>query len=157
MKAFNFAGIIAFLLLGIYSFTVLGMIFKVVEWGATTVPESGVNDGLSYVVTTIGGLISALVISQLTITKPGEAPKISGSSADGQNTGAVTKLVFLYLAVWLLVGLLALVVGVLIYPDVNQTISDVGTNWLGLAVASVFAYFGLNPQDNSDDQIPPSP
>jgi len=42
-------------------------------------------------------------------------------------------------------GFAALLVGVMLYPDSSATLSEIGTTWLGLAVASGYAYFGLNP------------
>jgi hypothetical protein len=41
---------------------------------------------------------------------------------------------------------LALVVGMMLYPNVNQTLNDIGMTWLGLAVASGYAYFNIKPE-----------
>ena len=51
-----------------------------------------------------------------------------------------------YLVIWLVTGLLALVIGGMLYPEVNQSLNDLGTTWLGLAVASAYAYFGIKPE-----------
>ena len=56
-----------------------------------------------------------------------------------------TVIALAYLAVWLITGLAAPIVGVMVHPKLNSTLSDIGTNWLGLAVASGCAYFGLDP------------
>jgi hypothetical protein len=141
-----FGGFIAYILLGLYAFTVLHLILVVLS----CTPEVGceaqnVPDGITYVVTTIGGLVSALVISKLTLTEPGGNPGIIREAESNQEIPWATNLVLAYLLVWLITGLSALIVGVMIRPDVNSTLSDIGTTWLGLAVASGFAYFGLTP------------
>jgi hypothetical protein len=46
----------------------------------------------------------------------------------------------------LVTGLTALIVGVMIFPDSNATLGEIGTTWLGLAVASGYAYFGISPR-----------
>jgi hypothetical protein len=70
------------------------------------------------------------------------------STADENGTPNewVTRLAIAYLVIWLATGLLALVVGTMLYPNVNQTLNDIGTTWLGLAVASGYAYFGIKPE-----------
>lgn len=101
------------------------------------------SSGITYVVTTIGGLFSALVIAKLSITKPGENPGKIESAPDKWVTG----LVWAYLIIWLLNGIATLLFGVMLYPKVSQNLNDMGTTWLGLAVASGFAYFGIKPSE----------
>ena len=93
-------------------------------------------------VTTIGGLVSALVISKLTVTDPeGGLAIVSERKIHWR-----TFLELAYLIVWLITGLSALIVGVMLRPEINTTLSDIGTTWFGLAVASGFAYFGIEPR-----------
>lgn len=147
-----FGAAIAFILLILYASTVRYMVKEVVRSGQV---DSAVAidfpSGLVFVVTTIGGLVSALVIAKLTITEPGKNPGIMRLAArDGGTQSAwVTWLALAYLAIWLIVGLAALVAGVMLYPKVNQTLNDIGTTWLGLAVASGYAYFGITPNDHT--------
>lgn len=83
-----------------------------------------------------------MVISKLTVSDPeGSIAVVSERKINWK-----TLLELAYLLVWLFTGLSALVVGVMIRPDVNTTLSDIGTTWLGLAVASGFAYFGVQPK-----------
>jgi hypothetical protein len=49
--------------------------------------------------------------------------------------------------VWVFNGLVALIIGVMLFPNANQTLSDAGTTWLGLAVAAGYAYFGIKPSE----------
>lgn len=104
--------------------------------------------GVTYVVTTIGGLVSALVVAKLALTKPGETPTLT-RMVEGVSLLRIRLSKFLaigYLVAWLAVGLAALIVGVMVFPGSSSTLSDIGTTWLGLAVAAGYAYFGLNPQ-----------
>lgn len=143
-----FGGLIAYLLLILYAGTVAFIIRGVVDCaGDSGCTTKDFNDGVIHVVTIIGGLVSALVISKLSITTPGENPTLIASldTAQGQNKLA-SMLVLGYLAVWLFTGLSALLVGVMFYPDINETLSNIGTTWLGLAVAAGYAYFGLDPR-----------
>jgi hypothetical protein len=154
--AFLFGGLIAYILLLLYACSVVYMTKKVIQHGIAVVPIGAPSEkeplrfdpGIIYVVTTIGGLVSALVVSKLSITKPGEAPKFLHSSGKGVFRGKrlYAFLNVAYLVVWLVVGLVALVVGVLIFPKSNATLGEIGTTWLGLAVASGYAYFGLEPK-----------
>jgi hypothetical protein len=144
-----FGGSLAFMLLMLYAGTVVYMIFDVVRAGRTDPAKAlQFSGGLVFVVTTIGGLVSALVIAKLAITEPGKSPSIRHITAtpDQPQSRSDTGLAMAYLAVWLIVGLGALIVGVTVYPEVNQTLRDIGTSWLGLAVASGYAYFGIAPK-----------
>lgn len=143
-----FGGIIAvvlLLLLGGSTFYMVNTIITQCSAAAECKPPP-LSDGLVYVVTTVGGLVSALVIAQLSVTEPGKAPTI-GTFTPTSWGGVITTntVIALYLAGWVAIGLSALVVGVMIYPKVNSTLSDMGTTWLGLAVSAAYAYFGINP------------
>jgi hypothetical protein len=149
--AVAFGGTLAFILLALYAFSVVYMIYEVIGWGRTVPAPDKVlefSSGLVFVVTTIGGLVSALVVAKLAITNPGDSPSIRNinTRAGEAQSKSDPWLAALYLAVWLFVGLGALVVGVMIYPDVNQSLHDIGTTWLGLGVASGYAYFGITPK-----------
>ena len=149
-----FGGIIAYILLMLYAVTVAHIIWGVVECaGNTQCEQQNFPEGITYVVTTIGGLVSALVVSKLTITEPGDNPGIIRAAESHKEIPWATKLVLAYLGVWLITGVCALVFGVMAYPDVNKTLSDIGTTWLGLAVASGFAYFGVQPIKRSDSSL----
>lgn len=141
-----FGGIIAYILLMLYVGTVAHIILEVIKCaGDNACKEKDLPEGITYVVTTIGGLVSALVVSKLTITEPGQNPGIIRAAENHQEIRWATKLVLAYLGVWLITGVSALLVGVMFYPNMNNTLSDIGTTWLGLAVASGFAYFGVEP------------
>jgi len=162
-----FGAVLAFILLFLYAATVSMMISAVVRCEAenenadpaeTAVPideciAGKVTGGMEYIVTTVAGLVSAVVVAQLAVTPPGQSP----------TTGLVPKpkagepdkhpwlrrlgsaVVWFYLGIWLATGLSSLVVGVMLYTDAYSTLSDLGTTWLGLAVSGTLAYLGIEP------------
>lgn len=143
-----FGGILAVLLFLLYAGILGFMITKVFINNGAAVEFA---DGLIYVVTTIGGLVSALVISKLAITRPGTDPaqmKIS-EKVDSQLNKRATFIAYIYLAGWVLLGLSSLLTGVVFYPEANKTISDIGTTWLGLSVAAGYSYFGIQNNNGS--------
>lgn len=138
-----FSGVLAYILLALYVGIVGYMAFMVAEY-----QTKEFTSGVTYIVTTVGGLVSALVIGKLALTPPTAPPALTtaaavaaGSPPDPLNVGLTVA----YMVVWLLTGLAALIVGVLLYSDVNKPLAAIGTNWLGLAVAAGYAYLGVKP------------
>ena len=154
-----FGGIVAYVLLLIYAVTVVSMTKGVIQHGLAeapkdkdgkTLPKEKIEctPGVVNIVTIIGGLVSALVVSKLAVTKPGENPALTQLSEDASESvkKVSTYLTVAYLLGWLVTGLTALIVGVMIFPDSNATLGVIGTTWLGLAVASGYSYFGITPK-----------
>jgi hypothetical protein len=147
-----FGATLAFALLTLFSWSTLSLILKILVTEGT---EVKVEAGYVYVLTTVGGLVSALVIAQLSVTKPGMAPRIGGLQPESRlGIFATNTVIALYLFVWIFTGLAALIVGVMLYPNASKTISDLGTTWLGLAVSAAYAYFGIEPtgRDSRDSR-----
>lgn len=142
---FIIGGIIAYILLGLYSGIAVYIIIKVIECSNDS-SCSGVHphQGLIYVLTTVGGLVSALVVSRLAITVPGSDPALFRHFGEDQPL-FINFIVWCYLIIWTFTGLATLVTGVIIFPDTCKTLSDLGTTWLGLAVAAGYAYFNIDP------------
>ena len=152
-----FSGVVAVILLGLYSGSTFYMEALVIKHcgqikDGPCLPDPGlVGDGFIYVVTTVSGLISALVIAKLSVTEPGQAPTVGSYVPASRFAEIMVGLVVgLYLLVWAGTGLSALVVGVMLYPKVIGTLGDLGTSWLGLAVSATYAYFGLSPRAARD-------
>jgi hypothetical protein len=145
-----FGGIIAVVLLAIYIFTVgKGVdIANCLAAKCGTYPTiESFNDGMANAMSIINGLVSALVIAELSRTEPSQLP--SGESVLGNTASSGNRFVkyatLAYLVIWLIVGLGAFIQGNLIHPKVLQPLTDLGQTWLGLAVASVYSYFGITP------------
>jgi hypothetical protein len=144
MMKLLFGGLIGVILLGLYVYAV---VFAMMV--ATGMAPGPVTEGFASTMTTVGGLVSALVIAELAITKPGEAPVARALGSDNVPAGATATRVLIgvtgvYLLVWVLTGLAAYVVGVMWYPAKEQHLTDLGQAWLGLAVAAAYAYFGIS-------------
>src|SRR3954471_18704092 len=126
-----FGGLVAVILLLLFSASTFYMVSSVISFCASTnpcvSPPAGlVGEGFVYVVTTVAGLVSALVIAQLSITEPGKPPTLGSFRPEGRAATMVAGVVALYLLAWIATGLAALVVGVMLYPKVNQTLADIG-------------------------------
>jgi len=81
-----FGSIIAVVLLLLLSISIFYMASDVVSYCATVIPCTApspkrFSDGLIYVVATVSGLVSALVIAQLSVAEPGSAPAVGTFAA----------------------------------------------------------------------------
>jgi hypothetical protein len=109
-------GIIAYILLILYSGIATYAIIKVI--GSYECNPGGnveLHQGLIYVLTTVGGLVSALVVSRMTITNPGSDPARFRNFGEGQPM-VVNIIVWCYLLIWTFTGLATLLVGVISSP-----------------------------------------
>lgn len=144
----------------LYSVTVFHFIIEVVKCAnSTSCDAPKFSSGMVYVVTTLEGLVSALVVARLTMTSPSNDPSNVTSLTNASLSKKAKILIRAYLLVWLLTGLLALIFGTMIYSTIDSTLSDIGTTWLGLAVSATYAYFGLQPPTDpaaQTNQPPPA-
>jgi hypothetical protein len=146
-----FGGFIAVMLLILYVYAIyeaLMVVMCVSTSGCTRFAAENFTPGFSHAMSLIGGLVSALVITELAVTKPGEAPiarAIGGATAAPTLSWALTIVTAIYPVVWAFAGLAAYVVGTMWYPGKLQPLTDLGQSWLGLAVAAAYSYFGISP------------
>lgn len=144
-----FGGTIAVILLGIY-IHLIRVGWLVVDClttaGCRTYDAAHFNDGMAQVLAIVGGLVSALVIAELAVTRPGEAPggRVLAEDATGRAKLILKAVSAVYVLVWIGAGLAAFFIG-LYHPKVLPPITSLGQAWLGLAVASSYAYFGIKP------------
>jgi len=144
-----FGGTIATILLGIYLHLVRSgylVIDCVATPGCTNHASTDFNDGMAQALSIVGGLVSALVIAELAATKPGQAPAARALASDAsERSKLILKWVSaVYVLAWIGAGLAAFFIG-LEHPKVLPPITNLGQAWLGLAVASAYAYFGIDP------------
>jgi hypothetical protein len=146
----TFGGAIAVILLGIY-LHLIRVAYLVVDCmtraGCTSYPQGYFNDGMAQALAIVGGLVSALVIAELAATKPGDAPAARALADDASDrTKSILKIVSaVYVLAWMGAGLTAFFVG-LYHPRELPPLTNLGQAWLGLAVASAYAYFGIKPR-----------
>lgn len=142
-------GIVAIVLLLFYAYLVFqgsSVVDCVTTTGCTSLVLADFNDVEQQAVSVLGGLVSALIISELAITKQGEAPaaRALAAGASIKSKNILRWVTGLYILVWLVTGAWAFLSG-LNHPDTLPALTSVGQSWLGLSVASAYAYFGLNP------------
>lgn len=142
-----FGSIIVIVLLGLYGYSLLEAISL-----ARSIPKEGetlaqLNPGISRTLTTIGGLVSALVIAELAITQPGARTKGRLIVPDGIlgtiSEWIVTIVSVIYVLAWIVLGFLAFYFGEMRFPGKVPPLTDFAQAWLGLAVAAGYAYFGI--------------
>lgn len=138
-----FGAVIALILLGLYTYSVYIAANLALAGGGAPL-----TSGVILCLTTIGGLISALVIAELAVTKSNEPFGISNfgsaQAVKGSDAKVVGSISAIYVGSWILLGLAAFVIGVMLYPGRVEALTTIGQAWLGLAVAAAYAYFGLN-------------
>jgi len=140
-----FGGVIACILIGIYVYLIWLAVCVVTTQSVVSTTEF--NDQMAAALSLIGGLVSALVIAELAVTKPGEMPlQRAYSDNDKRYKRNFIRIVSIaYVIVWIITGLIAFLVS-LRKPDALQPLTDLGQTWLGLAVAAGYAYFGITPK-----------
>jgi hypothetical protein len=144
-------GILASILLGIYGY-LMWLAIAVVVTGSCNpdCQQREFNQSMASALMTIGGLVSGVIIAVLAITKPDETPGMRLLSPSARSaTTALKVVVYAYLAVWLVAGLVAFIVG-LNHEDAHKPLRDAGNAWLGLAIAAGYAYFGINRPDTNN-------
>jgi hypothetical protein len=147
-----FSGAIALILLGLYEYGVyegIRVASCVGSPGCTAYNADAFTLGYAHALSGIGGLIAALVIAELAVTKPGEAPAGRVFGANDPNSKlswTITVVTSLYMLVWLITGVAAYVVGTMWYPKALQPLTDLGQSWLGIAVAAGYSYFNITPE-----------
>ena len=150
--------VLAYILLSLYTCSIIHFIKEVLVAAQNGVETITFPQGMVYVVTTVGGLVSALVVARLTITPPKESVgEYEHTEMTSGMRSTARYLTFAYLLIWLATGLAALIIGVMLYPDINSTLRDLGTSWFGLAVTSVYTYFGLEPAPNQQANATTNP
>lgn len=142
-----FGGIIAVILLGLYVhlIRVASLIVHCESHlPCTAYPTTFFNPGMEQALSLIGGLVSALVIAELAVTKPGELPAVGAWSVAGKATAprALKIISVIYILTWMAAGFWAFIIG-LYHPTVLPALTNLGQAWLGLAIAAAYAYFGL--------------
>ncbi len=147
MARLIFGGLIAVILLALYAYSMavsIQMTLCIVH-GPCSPDSKELNEGIMTVLNLVGGLVSALVVAELAVTPPGDAPSGRSLSID---VPAATKKVrtiitFIYILVWVICGVAALYIGYLKYPNVVPALTNAAKSWLGLAVAAAYSYLGV--------------
>jgi hypothetical protein len=144
-----FGAVIVSILLAIYIYTMVFLILAVinkVDSGDSVSIGIRLSEEFIMVLTTVSGLVSALVISELTSTRiVGEttAEMLLQDGASNTQKSAAHYLTYIYVWIWIIIGAAAFSIGVIMYPDVSSTLKEAGTTWFGLLVAIGYSFFGI--------------
>ena len=148
MRAF-FGALIAGLLLALYVYLVIegaSAVTCAIQANCSGPLPTEFTPEMTAALSVVAGLVSALVIAELSITEPGKAPV--AQALDKNSSVNATRLVKavagLYLLVWVAMGSWALLIG-LKHASVLPAITNLGQAWFGLAIAAAYAYFGIKP------------
>ena len=100
---------------------------------------------VAFLLQTLGGLVSAVVVSELSVTSPGEAPgaRISDVAVSNVQQRASTFVASAYILVWIVSGVALIILGWIQHSHVPEVVSA-GKEWLGFAMAAGYAYFGVS-------------
>jgi len=144
-----FSGLVALILLGFYAYSIVVAILATLCLSHAGCKDytKDLSEGVVTVLSLIGGLVSALVVAELAVTQPGQAPALRLLAADATplTKTVLTAVTVTYILVWLVCGVASLVIGYLQYPNVVPALTAAAKSWLGLAVAAAYSYFGLKP------------
>lgn len=164
----KYGGLLAFILVLIYAGASVYLLAS-----AISPQDQPITPGLESVYTTVGALLSATVVAMFAVTPPGEHPATQLRSGEygetwsdldwgfRQGMEAVDKearkqnirestdrllryVIDVYVGIWVIFGALALVVGVMMLPGEVPVLTTAGQAWLGIAVASIYAYVGIS-------------
>jgi hypothetical protein len=133
-------GILSGALLALYGYVLVLAILYAID-ARKTEPTAGAY----WILHAIGGLVSALVAAQLAVA--GGTGKASNLFVLGNvpAEGGAATLALIYLGVWLILGLAAVVCGLVQYKREVPPLADFAKAWIGLALAAAYAYFGVRP------------
>jgi hypothetical protein len=130
-------------LLALYAFVLV----EAIQFARAATGAKEPTDGAFWILHAIGGLVSALVAAQLAVVpEPGGTTKmrlfvLGGVEADK----TATTIALVYLFVWLALGFAAVIFGLVRYENPVPELADFAKTWIGLALAAVYAYFGIKP------------
>lgn len=142
MKLF-FGGVVAVVLLGLYLY-LIRVAIQAVECAGS--PSCIVfNDGMAQSLSTISGLVSALLIAILATTDPGDPPlkRLFADEPKPIAKRAMNIVAGFYVLAWLGGGFAAFYVGLHHSEHTPPALTSLGQAWLGLAVSAAYAYFGI--------------
>lgn len=154
MAKLVFGGLIATVLLGLYIWSLITTATAARTGGAITAD-------ISFLLSSVGGLITATVLAVLGATQPGDLPagKTFGKGLSGMARSAAAYMPAAYILVWIVCGVITVLYGFhMIFPaaePVKISANDIeaagalnasAKAWLGSAIVAAYAYFGITPE-----------
>jgi len=142
MNRLFFGGTLAIALLGLYIYSII----YALDFAGHCLPSCDLGDnGVAFLLQTIGALVSAVVVSELAVTSPTEVPGTRIADAIPAKANIVKWLASTYIIIWLLSGIVLVVLGWIQHPNTVPQLASAAREWLGYAIAAAYAYFGVTP------------
>lgn len=153
MSQLIFGGMIAIILLGFYVWSIVDAVSVVQCKNAARAncPEFSTN--MSYILNTLGALISSTVVGVLGATKSSEFPvqKTLENTLKGKLRETPKMLTALmpsvFILAWLICGVITVIYGFILSNDLVPPFTAAAKAWFGVALAAVYAYFGIQPDN----------
>jgi len=146
MSRLTIGGVLAVVLLGLFAYAVV--VALQVASNCASQNTCVLSDSIAFLLQTIGAFVSAVVISELAVTPPKDAPgTLRAAGYSDKAKLAVKILTTLYILVWLISGLFIVVLGWVRNTTVPQLVSA-AKEWIGFAIGAAYAYFGISPEDH---------
>lgn len=154
-------GVLAFVLLGLYLYTMyleVNVAMECSETAANVVGEAlktcrnNIDQGgFSMIFTTVGGMIAAVAVGILAVNPPEQGLPTEGlTSAKLDKAGVSQKLArsvpIIIIFIWIACGVLAIIIG--FKYSGSPPLTEMAKAWIGTAVAGVGAFLGINPPAN---------
>ncbi len=154
MAKLLFGGLIATVLLGLY-------VWSIVDTATAARTGGTITADISFLLNSIGALITATVLAVLGATQPGELPagKTFGKGLTGMAKTVAAYMPAAYIFVWIVCGVITVLYGFhMIFPaatPVKLSANDIeaagalnasAKAWLGSAIVAAYAYFGITPE-----------
>lgn len=142
-------GLLAIILLFIYFITLGYVILEAINWDTSDQPLV-ISTNILWTINVTGGLVAAVIIANLAVSKPGKAPLSQVENiSEAYGRKFMTAVIWIYVIIWLIIGLAAFLVGVIFRPEVCETLNELGKTWLGILLGSAYAWFGINRSSSS--------
>ncbi len=158
MAKLVFGGLIATVLLGLY-------VWSIIDTATAARTGGAISADISFLLNSVGGLITATVLAVLGATQPGELP--AGKTFDKGLTGMAKTIASympaVYIFVWIVCGVITVLYGFhMIFPAAAPTnvsadrieaagaLNASAKAWLGSAIVAAYAYFGIAPDAGSN-------
>ncbi len=147
MPQLIFGGILAAILLGFYIWSIADGVAIATRCAPGADCSDQYSANMAFLLNSLGGLISATVVGVLGATETGEFPgrRSFAENLTGTFQTVAAFMPSIYILVWIISGVIVVIYGFILHPDTVEPMSAQAKVWLGTAVASVYAYFGIKP------------
>lgn len=137
-------GFLAVVLIGLYIFSMMAVL---------RLNKNVDPDGVAWLFSSIGGLVTAFAIGFLAVSQPGEIAT-SGLASGMSLTNPTEKIgrriektiPVAFVLAWLICGALSVYFGLISGGDFPDSMAEMGKGWIGTVIAAVGALFGVNPK-----------